>query len=97
MPVNLRPLHDRVLVKRLESDEEQLRGGIKLENVQWNDLGDARKVVITKDDTTAVTDSDDKARVEDAMHATEVLVSEIKDKEGGNGGGGMGEGMGGLF
>jgi chaperonin GroES len=28
MPVNIRPLHDRVLVKRLESDEEQVRGGI---------------------------------------------------------------------
>ena len=28
MTVNIRPLHDRVLVKRLESDEEQVRGGI---------------------------------------------------------------------
>ena len=28
MAVNIRPLHDRVLVKRLESDEEQVRGGI---------------------------------------------------------------------
>ncbi len=28
MSVNIRPLHDRVLVKRLESDEEQVRGGI---------------------------------------------------------------------
>ena len=28
MPVNIRPLHDRVLVKRLESEEEQVRGGI---------------------------------------------------------------------
>ena len=28
MPVDIRPLHDRVLVKRLESDEEQVRGGI---------------------------------------------------------------------
>jgi chaperonin GroES len=28
MTVNVRPLHDRVLVKRLESDEEQVRGGI---------------------------------------------------------------------
>ncbi len=31
------------------------------------------------------------------MLTTEVLVSEIKDKEGGNGGGGMGEGMGGMY
>ena len=28
MAVNIRPLHDRVLIKRLESDEEQVRGGI---------------------------------------------------------------------
>jgi chaperonin GroES len=28
MPVDIRPLHDRVLIKRLESDEEQVRGGI---------------------------------------------------------------------
>ncbi len=28
MSVKIRPLHDRVLVKRLESDEEQVRGGI---------------------------------------------------------------------
>ncbi len=36
--------------------------GIKLENVSWDDLGDAKKLVITKDDTTIVTDSDDKSR-----------------------------------
>ena len=28
MKVNVRPLHDRVLIKRLESDDEQVRGGI---------------------------------------------------------------------
>ena len=28
MTVNIRPLHDRVLIKRLESDDEQVRGGI---------------------------------------------------------------------
>jgi chaperonin GroES len=28
MPVDIHPLHDRVLIKRLESDEEQVRGGI---------------------------------------------------------------------
>ncbi len=38
--------------------------GIKLENVQWDDLGDAKKVVITKDETTIVTDSDDDVRKE---------------------------------
>ncbi|HET9227745.1 MAG TPA: chaperonin GroEL, partial [Thermoanaerobaculia bacterium] len=36
--------------------------GIKLENVRWEDLGDVKKVVLTKDDTTIVTDSDDSKR-----------------------------------
>ena len=39
--------------------------GIKLENVQWADLGDAKRVTIDKDNTTIVTDTDDKARKED--------------------------------
>jgi chaperonin GroEL len=38
--------------------------GIKLENVKWEDLGDAKRVTIDKDDTTLVTDTDDKARKE---------------------------------
>src|SRR5213596_2379413 len=36
--------------------------GIKLENVKWEDLGDAKRVSIDKDNTTLVTDADDKAR-----------------------------------
>jgi chaperonin GroEL len=38
--------------------------GIKLENVKWDDLGDAKRVSIDKDNTTLVTDNDDKARKE---------------------------------
>src|ERR1700730_8939726 len=38
--------------------------GIKLENVKWDDLGEAKKVVITKDETTIVTDSDNPKRRE---------------------------------
>jgi chaperonin GroEL len=38
--------------------------GIKLENVKWEDLGEAKKIVINKDDTTIVTDTDDKKRRE---------------------------------
>src|SRR6202040_2589069 len=38
--------------------------GIKLENIKWEDLGDAKKVVLTKDKTTIVTDSDDPKRHE---------------------------------
>ncbi len=36
--------------------------GIKLENVEWQDLGDAKKVVLSKDDTTIVTESGDTSR-----------------------------------
>ena len=36
--------------------------GIKLENVQWQDLGEAKKVVLTKDDTTIVTEASDTTR-----------------------------------
>jgi chaperonin GroEL len=38
--------------------------GIKLENVKWEDLGDAKRITIDKDDTTLVTDTDDKVRKE---------------------------------
>src|SRR5713226_3428899 len=38
--------------------------GIKLENVKWDDLGDAKRVSIDKDNTTLVTDTDDKGRKE---------------------------------
>jgi chaperonin GroEL len=38
--------------------------GIKLENVKWEDLGDAKRITIDKDNTTLVTDTDDKARKE---------------------------------
>ncbi len=38
--------------------------GIKLENVKWEDLGEAKKIVVNKDDTTIVTDTDDKKRRE---------------------------------
>jgi chaperonin GroEL len=36
--------------------------GVKLENVKWEDLGDAKRVTIDKDNTTLVTDTDDKSR-----------------------------------
>jgi len=38
--------------------------GIKLEGVKWEDLGDAKRVAIDKDNTTLVTDTDDKSRKE---------------------------------
>jgi chaperonin GroEL len=38
--------------------------GIKLENVKWEDLGDAKRIAIDKDNTTLVTDTDEQARKE---------------------------------
>ncbi|MEZ5333396.1 MAG: chaperonin GroEL [Thermoanaerobaculia bacterium] len=53
--------------------------GIKLENVQWSDLGTASKVVITKDETTIVTDSDDKDRKEAIAGRVKQIRQQIDD------------------
>ncbi len=53
--------------------------GIKLENVKWDDLGDAKKIVITKDDTTIVTDSDDPARRETVAGRVKQIRAQIED------------------
>jgi chaperonin GroEL len=53
--------------------------GIKLENVQWDDLGDAKKVVITKDETTLVTDSDDKKRHDAIAGRVKQLRNQIEE------------------
>ena len=53
--------------------------GIKLENVQWSDLGEAKKVVITKDDTTIVTDSDDKSRREAIAGRVKQIRNQIEE------------------
>ncbi len=53
--------------------------GIKLENVKWEDLGDARKVVITKDDTTIVTDSEGTERHEVIAGRVKQLRNQIEE------------------
>jgi chaperonin GroEL len=53
--------------------------GIKLENVKWDDLGDAKKLVITKDDTTIVTDSDDKKRREAIAGRVKQIRNQIEE------------------
>ena len=50
-----------------------------LENVQWTDLGEAKKVVITKDDTTIVTDSDDAQRREAIAGRVKQIRAQIED------------------
>src|SRR3712207_3340782 len=42
--------------------------GLKLENTQLNQLGRARKVVITKDDTTIIDGAGDAERIKDRIN-----------------------------
>jgi chaperonin GroEL len=53
--------------------------GIKLENVKWEDLGEAKKVVITKDDTTIVTDSDDPKRRETIAGRVKQIRAQVEE------------------
>ncbi len=53
--------------------------GIKLENVHWEDLGEAKKVVITKDETTIVTDSDSAKRREDIAGRVKQIRNQIEE------------------
>jgi chaperonin GroEL len=53
--------------------------GIKLENVKWEDLGEAKKVVINKDDTTIVTDSDDKKRREAIAGRVKQIRNQVEE------------------
>jgi chaperonin GroEL len=53
--------------------------GIKLENVKWDDLGEAKKVVITKEDTTVVTDSDDPGRREAIAGRVKQIRAQIEE------------------
>jgi chaperonin GroEL len=55
--------------------------GIKLENVRWEDLGEAKKVVLTKDDTTIVTDSDDPKRRETIAGRVKQIRAEIENTD----------------
>jgi chaperonin GroEL len=53
--------------------------GIKLDSVQWTDLGDAKRVSIDKDNTTLVTDTDDKARKEVISGRVKQIRAQIED------------------
>ena len=53
--------------------------GIKLENVQWSDLGNAKKIVITKDDTTIITDTDDKDRREAIAGRVKQIRNQVEE------------------
>src|SRR5947199_306010 len=53
--------------------------GIKLESVRWEDLGDAKKIVLTKDDTTIVTDSDDPKRREAIAGRAQQIRNQVEE------------------
>jgi chaperonin GroEL len=53
--------------------------GIKLENVKWEDLGEAKKIVLSKDDTTIVTDSDNSKRRETIAGRVKQIRNQIED------------------
>ncbi len=53
--------------------------GIKLENVKWEDLGEAKKIVVNKDDTTIVTDVDDKKRREAIAGRVKQIRTQIEE------------------
>jgi chaperonin GroEL len=53
--------------------------GVKLESVKWEDLGDAKRVAIDKDNTTLVTDTDDKSRKETIAGRVKQIRSQIED------------------
>jgi len=53
--------------------------GIKLDSVQLTDLGDAKRVSIDKDNTTLVTDTDDKTRKEVISGRVKQIRAQIED------------------
>ena len=53
--------------------------GIKLENVTWDDLGTAKKIVINKDDTTIVVDDNDEAKHEAVLGRVNQIKRQIEE------------------
>jgi chaperonin GroEL len=53
--------------------------GIKLENVTWEDLGSAKKIVINKDDTTIVVDDDDESKHEAVLGRVSQIKRQVEE------------------
>ena len=53
--------------------------GIKLENVKWEDLGDAKKVTVDKDNTTIVVDDRSKKKQEAIQGRVKQIRAQIED------------------
>src|SRR5215471_2441107 len=53
--------------------------GIKLENVKWEDLGDAKKVTVDKDNTTVVVDDRSKGKKDAIQGRVKQIRAQIED------------------
>ncbi len=53
--------------------------GIKLENVTWDDLGTAKKIVVNKDDTTIVVDDNDESKHQAVLGRVGQIKRQIED------------------
>src|SRR5947207_205856 len=53
--------------------------GIKLESVKWEDLGDAKKVTVDKDNTTVVVDTGDRKRKEAITGRVKQIRAQIEE------------------
>ncbi|HEY6140515.1 MAG TPA: chaperonin GroEL, partial [Thermoanaerobaculia bacterium] len=53
--------------------------GVKLESVKMEDLGEAKRITIDKDNTTIVTDTDDRARKEAIAGRVKQIRQQIED------------------
>ena len=53
--------------------------GIKLENVKWEDLGEAKKITVDKDNTTIVVDTTDKKRKEAIAGRVKQIRAQIEE------------------
>ena len=53
--------------------------GIKLENVKWDDLGEAKKIVVDKENTTIVVDTTDRKRKEAIAGRVKQIRAQIEE------------------
>ena len=77
MSVKIRPLHDRVLVKRLESDEEQVRGGIIIPDTAKEKPQEAEVVAVGPGKFT----EDGKRQAMDVKAGDRILIGKYSGSE----------------
>ena len=77
MSAKIRPLHDRVLVKRLESDEEQVRGGIIIPDTAKEKPQEAEVVAVGP----GKIQDDGKRQAMDVKNGDRILVGKYSGSE----------------